>query len=82
MLNISYKDNFLKKVKRIKDTSFKNQVKKHIKKIVENPEVGKPVKNVRKGTRELYLGSYRLPYSYLGEEKRIIILDLYHKDKQ
>ena len=36
----------------------------------------------RKGTREVYVGSFRLSYAYLKEEGKIIFLDLYHKDEQ
>jgi len=36
----------------------------------------------RKGTREVYAGSFRLSYAYIPEESRIIFLDLYHKDEQ
>lgn len=35
----------------------------------------------RKGTREIYVSSYKLSYIYLKEEDKIIILDLYHKDE-
>jgi mRNA-degrading endonuclease RelE of RelBE toxin-antitoxin system len=40
------------------------------------------VKNQIKGTRELYIGSFRLSYAYLKDENKIIFLDLYHKDEQ
>ena len=33
-------------------------------------------------SRELYIKPFRLSYSYLKEENKIKILDLYHKDKQ
>jgi mRNA-degrading endonuclease RelE of RelBE toxin-antitoxin system len=36
----------------------------------------------RKGTRELYVGSFRLAYSYSINEDEIIFLELYHKDEQ
>ena len=36
----------------------------------------------RKGTRELYIPPFRLSYEYKKDEDKIIILDLYHKDKQ
>ena len=49
---------------------------------MNNPEVGKPMKYVRKGTREVYIGSFRLSYAYINEENKIIFLDLYHKDEQ
>ena len=55
---------------------------KQVKKISENPEIGKPMRNVRKGTRELYIKPFRLSYSYLVKENIIYILDLYHKKKQ
>nr|AAU82856.1 hypothetical protein GZ1D1_43 [uncultured archaeon GZfos1D1] len=40
------------------------------------------MKYARKGTRELYVGSFRLSYAYLKDEDKIIFLDLYHKDEQ
>nr|QNO49382.1 hypothetical protein ICHGDBFH_00037 [Methanosarcinales archaeon ANME-2c ERB4] len=58
------------------------RVKNQIKKILENPEIGKPMRYARKGTRELYMGSFRRSYAYLKDENKIIFLDLYHKDEQ
>jgi mRNA-degrading endonuclease RelE of RelBE toxin-antitoxin system len=82
MLTVEYTDDLLKTVRKIKDTSVKEKIKKHIAKIIECPEIGKPMRYARKGTRELYIGSYRLAYTYFKEEKKIILLDLYHKDEQ
>ena len=82
MLEVEHKPNFLKKIYKIKDNYTKEQVKNQIKKILENPEIGKPMRYVRKGTRELYMGSFRLSYAYLKDENKIIFLDLYHKDEQ
>jgi len=82
MLTIEYSDNVLKTVNKIKDRSTKEQIKKQIKKMLENPEIGKPMRYARKGTRELYIGSFRLAYSYQEKEQKIILLDLYHKDEQ
>ena len=82
MLEVEHKPNFLKKTHRIKDSSVKERVKNQIKKILENPEIGKPMRYARKGTRELYIGSFRLSYVYLKSENKIIFLDLYHKDEQ
>ena len=67
---------------KIKDGSFKIKVKKQIRKIIENPEVGKPMKHDRRGTREVYITPFRLSYAYIKEENKIIFLDLYHKKKQ
>lgn len=64
------------------DNTIKEKVKKQIRKIIENPEIGKPMRYARKGTRELYIKPFRLSYDYIPEENRIILLDLYHKDEQ
>ena len=71
-----------KKVYNKLDKSYKIGVEKLIKKIVENPEIGKPMKNVRKGTRKLYVAPFRLSYAYFEKEMKVILLDLYHKDEQ
>ena len=82
MLEIEYKNNFLKRIRKIKDNSVREHIKKQIKKIVENPEIGKPMRNVRKKTREVYLRSFRLSYAYLKSENKIVFLEFYHKDSQ
>ncbi|MEA3458060.1 MAG: type II toxin-antitoxin system RelE/ParE family toxin [Candidatus Thermoplasmatota archaeon] len=80
MLEVEYRDILLKTISNINDESIKQRVKKQIKKIVEKPDIGKPMRYSRKNTREVYIGSYRLAYAYL--KNKIIFLDLYHKDKQ
>mgnify|MGYP001619546065 CR=1 FL=1 len=82
MLEVSYEPNFLKIIEKIKDTSFKEKIKKQIEKITENPEIGKPMRYGRKGTREVYVSPFRLSYLYIKEKNRIVISDLYHKDEQ
>jgi mRNA-degrading endonuclease RelE of RelBE toxin-antitoxin system len=82
MLDINYEPHFLKLICKIKDPATKEKVKKQIAKIIENPEIGKPMRYDRKGTREVYVSPYRLSYLYLKEEDKIIFLDLYHKDEQ
>lgn len=82
MLTIERSPQFLSFISKIKNKADEERVKKQIKKIVENPEIGKPMRYGRKGTREVYLGAFRLSYVYLPEENKIIFLDLYHKDEQ
>jgi len=82
MLTIDYKNDFLRTIEKIKDRTFKERVVKQIEKILENPEVGKPMKYSRKGTREVYVQPYRLAYAYLKSENKIIFLEIYHKDLQ
>ncbi len=64
------------------DSDQKEKIKAQIRKIIENPEFGKPMRYARKGTREVYIKPFRLSYAYLSEEHKVIFLDLYHKDKQ
>jgi len=71
---------FKKKFQKIKNNTIKEKIIKQLSKIKENPEIGKPMRFVRKGTRELYIPPFRLSYRMNGNV--IYILDLYHKDEQ
>jgi len=82
MLKVEYYENLLKIISKIKDESIKEKVKKQIKKVIDQPETGKPMKYARKGTREIYIGPYRLAYAYIKDKNKLIFLDLYHKDEQ
>ena len=82
MVKIVYLPVFKHFFNKIKDKLLKEKIIKQIEKIILNPEIGKPMRNLRKGTRELYIKPYRLSYAYLPNEDKIIILSLYHKKKQ
>ena len=82
MVKISFDDKFKIIFLKIKDKFVKERIIKQIEKIKENPEFGKPMRNIRKGTRELYVGFFKLSYSYIEEKGEIVLLGFYHKDKQ
>jgi mRNA-degrading endonuclease RelE of RelBE toxin-antitoxin system len=82
MVTVAYDKRFEHTIKKIKDLGLKDKVKKQITKVVENPEIGKPMRFTRKDTREVYVPPFRLSYTYLKEEDKIIFLELYHKDEQ
>lgn len=82
MVVVDYSPNFSHLFKKIKDNALKEKVKNQLRKLIEHPESGKPMKYARKGTRELYIPPFRLSYAYLKEEDKLVILDLYHKDRQ
>ena len=82
MVNVIFDKNFKELFLKIKDNSLKQKIIKQIEKIKVNPEVGKPMRNVRKGTRELYVKPFRLSYEYIKDRDVVYILDLYHKDEQ
>ncbi len=82
MVAAIFHPSFQRVFSRIRDKSTKQKIIKQFVKIRDNPEIGKPMKYSRKGTREVYIGSCRLSYIYLRAEGRIVFLDLYHKDEQ
>jgi len=72
---------FIQQVKKI-DGSLIERVQKLIKKIIDDPETGKPMRFDRKGTREVYLPPFRLSYSYDKDKEILYLLEVYHKDEQ
>lgn len=72
---------FVQQIKKM-DKSLLEPVKKLIIKIINDPEIGKPMKHDRKGTREVYSGSFRVSYSYDKTLDILYLLDVYHKDEQ
>lgn len=82
MVKSVFSTSFKKLFSKIKDKSVKKGIIKKFVKIKDNPELGKPMKYSKKGTREVYVGSYRLSYTYVKKEEKIVFLDLYHKDEQ
>ena len=82
MVTAGFDPAFHKLFSKIKDPILKEKIIKHIMKLKGNPELGKPMRYTRKGTRELYIPPFRLSYLYIKEEGKIVILDLYHKDEQ
>jgi mRNA-degrading endonuclease RelE of RelBE toxin-antitoxin system len=82
MVTIAYVPSFEKKVRKIKDKSLKIKIKKKILKIIDSPEIGKPMRYSRKGIREIYIPPFRLSYLYIINDEKIVFLDLYHKDDQ
>ena len=82
MVKSVFHPEFQKIFSKIKDSSLKEKIIKQFAKIRENPELGKPMQYNRKGTREVYVPPFRLSYTYIPEQDKIIFLDLYHKDEQ
>lgn len=82
MVEIIFDEKFKQLFSKIKDQLIKEKIIKQISKIKENPEVGKPMRYGRKGTREIYISPFRLSYIYDYNNKLIYILDLYHKKNQ
>ncbi len=82
MVKIDFDENFKRTVSKIKDSLLRERIEKLLLKIKNDPEIGKPMKHNRKGTREIYLSSFRLSYAYDKNNNVVVILNLYHKDEQ
>ncbi len=82
MVEVVFDDDFKRFFSKIKDNLLKTKIIKQIEKLKINPEVGKPMRNARKGTRELYIPPFRLSYTYHKNKSIVEILDLYHKKEQ
>jgi len=80
VLEVIFDPYFKKEFKKIKDSSLKERIIKQIQKIKENPQIGKPMRYSRKGTKEGYIPPFRLSCRVKGSI--IYILDLSHKDEQ
>lgn len=80
MVEVIFDIQFKKEFKKIKDKNIKEKIINQVAKIKDNPNIGKPMKYSRKGTREVYISPWRL--SYLIDNEIVYILALYHKDQQ
>lgn len=70
---------FEKSFKSIRDRGIKERIKKVIKKIIENPDVGKPLQYARRSERRVRLGPYRLIYAVIGDT--LFLLEFMHREE-
>jgi len=77
MVKITFTEGFEKEFKKVKDKTLKKRVAKQVKKIVENPSVGKPLRYGFKNERTLYIKPFRLIYAV--NENEIILLRFHHR---
>ena len=82
MVIVAFDSNFQRTIEKLRDSSLKERVKKQIEKVVNFPEIGKPMRYGSKGTREVRIPPFRLSYIFFKEADKIVFLDLYHKDTQ
>lgn len=64
-----------------KDKALYTVLYKKIIQIVENPYIGKPLRNVLKNKRRVHVGSFVLIYEINEKEKKIVLLKFEHHDK-
>lgn len=67
MVKVTYTDKFEREFKKA-DGSIKEKAVKQINKIIEDPEIGKPLRYDLKGERTVYVKPYRIIYSFFNNE--------------
>jgi mRNA-degrading endonuclease RelE of RelBE toxin-antitoxin system len=82
MVSAAFHPFFEKAFSKIKDRRLKERIIQQLEKMRDNPEIGKPMRFNRKGPRQVYSPPFRLSHLCIPEENKIIVLELYHKDKQ
>ena len=65
--NVIWTEKFERELKKVKDKTVKGRVKKQIRKILEDPETGKPLRFELKGERSIRIPPYRLIYAVEGD---------------
>ena len=63
MVDVIYTEKFEQEFKKA-DNSIKERIRKQIKRIVESPEIGKPLRYDLKGERTIYIKPFRIIYSF------------------
>ena len=77
IIKIIQSSQFVRQVKHLDDFLLE-KIKKQIKKILQNPQIGKPLK-YKRGERSLYVKPFRLIYAVRGNE--LILLKFDHRKK-
>jgi mRNA-degrading endonuclease RelE of RelBE toxin-antitoxin system len=70
-------EDYERNTKHIKDKETKDRIKKQIKKLIENPEIGKPLRYDLKGERSIHIKPFRLVYTF--ENDKLILLRFEHR---
>jgi len=79
-MKISYvvtTEEYEKDTKHIKDGETKERIKKQIRKIIENPDIGKSLTHDLKGERSVHIQPFRLIYAI--DNDKIILLRFEHR---
>ena len=74
---IIYTQKFESDVKRVKDRLTRERLEKQLRRIVENPEIGKPLRFGLKFERTVRMNPYRLIYAINGNS--LILLRFEHR---
>ena len=71
MTRIELSEKFKNQIKKIKDETVIDRVKKEFKALLKDPTLGKPLRYSLKGFRSIRIGKYRLIYAIDGDVVKI-----------
>ena len=72
-------DKFVRDVKKLRDKKTKERIDAEVRRIRENPDVGKPLGYGLKGEKTVRIPPYRLIYAVIGNN--LILLSFEHRDE-
>lgn len=75
---IVWTQKFEQEFKKIKDRITQDKIEKQIKKVLKNPDIGKPLKYDLKGERTIYVKPFRLIYTV--QQNKLILLRFEHRN--
>jgi YafQ family addiction module toxin component len=80
-LKVSFSLNFEEILKKLakKDKKTLKEIERQVFKIINNPLVGKPLRNVLKNYRRIHIGHFVLVYKV--DQKDLVFVDYDHHDK-
>ncbi len=64
---VVWTETFERQVRKLRDKTVKNRIRKKAQEILEDPEIGKPLRFELKGERSIRIPPYRLIYAAVGD---------------
>ena len=77
-MHIAYTHEFRRGIKKVRDKAMQTKVKKMVEKIIDNPDVGKPLRYELAGLRSVRVPPFRILYEHTGD--RLIFHTFEHRD--
>jgi len=77
-MNAEFTRRFLKDTRQLRGTR-KEELEKVVKKVIENPEIGKPLRYSFRNCRSVRIGKFRIVYKLEGY--KIIFITFEHREK-
>jgi len=78
-IRVVYTAEFKKDIEKIRDKKVQERIKKLIQRIIDNPEVGKPLSYDLVGLRSLRVTPFRIIYEY--KNNMITLIKFEHREK-